>query len=332
MTKTLLLAIIAISTFAFQAKTQAQNQIQSRSEKIKEAVEYLSACGNFIRYDAENVYTGFGTYWTSNVKPREPKPSLLRFVPIDRVTEYQVETLDSVIDVVKNGSSTFVLTYSGIEEWDLSQFKRLSTYNTNLLSRPFQDQEHPRAFAKYKNKLVIAHGRLGVSFFDLTRKKITRAFPVALSHSPLESVVNGITVSGRYAFAVLDSYSLVGDLDKPAFRGIVVIDLETESVVSELDGMDPGADSITSDNNVAIVSFYGQPLWKYSVAGLSKASTLPAPLKRFWKFPIDGNQTGKASVDDKYYYTCFSRMPKPGEGSYFIKVPMALDRRVLMLD
>jgi hypothetical protein len=328
MIKKIFIAVVAMSTFAFQSNTQAS----PRSEKIREAVEYLSACGNFIRFDTENVYTGFGTYWTSQVKPREPKPSLLRFVPIDRVTEYQVATLDSVVDVVKNGASTFVLTYSGIEEWDLRQFKRIATYNTNLLSRPFQDEEHPRAFAQYKNKLVIAHGRLGVSFFDLNSKRVTRAFPVALSHRPLESVVNGITVSGRYAFAALDSYSLVGEQDKPAFRGIVVLDLETESVVSELDGMDPGADSITSDNNVAIVSFYGQPLWKYSVSGLTKTSTLPAPLKRFWKFPVDGKQAGKASMDDKYYYTCFSRMPKPGEGSYFIKVPMVFDRRVLMLD
>ncbi len=328
MTKHLLLAAVAISTLAFQVHIQAG----PRSEKIKEAVEYLSACGNFIRFDSENVYTGFGTKWTSNSKLREPKPSLLRFVPIDRLNEYQVEALDSVVDVVKNGSSTFVLTYSGIEEWDLSHSKRLATYNTNLLSRPYKDEEHPRAFAKYKNKLVIAHGRLGVSFFDLTTKKVTRSFQVVPSWRPLESMVNGITVSGRYAFAALDNYSLVGDHDKPAFRGIVVIDLETESVVSELDGMDPGAESITSDNNVAIVSFYGQPLWKYSVMGLSKASTLPAPLKRFWKFPIDGKQDGMASMDDKYYYTCFSRMPKPGEGSYFINVPMAFDRHVLMLD
>jgi hypothetical protein len=325
--------LILATLVAIAAGFVAQNKAEAspRSEKIKEAVEYLSACGNFVRYDDENVYTGFGTYWTSSVKPREAKASLLRFVPIDHVTEYQVNTLDSVVDVIKSDSSTFVLTFSGIEEWDLSQFKRISTYNTNILSRPFEDEEHPRAFAKYQDKLVIAHGRLGLSFFDLKTKKLTRAFPVALSHRPLESVVNGITVSGKYAYAVLDSYSLVGDHDKPAFRGLVVIDMETESVVSELDGMDPGADSVASDNNVAVVSFYGQPLWKYSLGSLM-SQTLPSPLKRVWKFPVDGHPTGKAAMDDKYYYTCFSRMPKPGEGSNFINVPMVLDRRVLMLD
>ncbi|MBN8542500.1 MAG: hypothetical protein J0L82_19070 [Deltaproteobacteria bacterium] len=323
---------VLLATSILLLTLQSQAQAAPKSEKTKEAVEYLSACGNFIRHDEDNVYTGFGPYWTSSVSPREAKPSIVRFVPIEKVTEYQIETLDSAVDVLKHQSSTYVLTYSGIEEWDLAQFKRLATHGTNLLSRPFQDEEHPRAFARYKEKVVIAHGRLGISFFDLKTKKITRAFPVALSHRPLESVVNGITISGKYALAVLDSYSLVGEREKPAFRGIVVIDLETEAVVAELDGLDPGADSVASDSNVAIVSFYGQPLWKYSVAGLAQAKTLPAPLMRFWKFPIDGTQTGKASMDDKYYYTCFSRMPKPGEGSYFIKVPMAFDRRVLMLD
>ncbi len=59
MTKNILLIAAACFSFAFQSEAQAD----PRSEKIKEAVEYLSACGNFIRYDSENVYTGFGTYW-----------------------------------------------------------------------------------------------------------------------------------------------------------------------------------------------------------------------------------------------------------------------------
>lgn len=322
---------LVVSAF-FSWSILQQASASPRSEKIKEAVEYLSACGNFIRFDSENVYTGFGPYWTSHAEPREPKPSLLRFVPIDRITEYQVETLDSVVDVVKHGTSTFILTYSGLEEWDLAQFKRIATYNTNLLSRPYKNEEHPRAFAKYKNKLVIAHGLMGLSFFNLETKKVTRAFPVALSHLPLESVVNGVSVSGRYAFAVLDSFNLVGPNEKPAFQGLVVIDLESESVISEMDGLPPGADSVVSDDQVTIVSFYGQPIWKYSNKILTGASTLPSPLKKVWKFPLEGSQKGKASMDDKYYYTCFSRMPKPEEGPYFIKMPAAFDRRVMMLD
>lgn len=324
---TTLTLITALAVFV-----QTQVLANPQSEKIKEAVERLSSCGNFIRFDNENIYTGFGSYGINNETPRAPKPSSIRIVPIDQFAEYQIETLDSAIDFVKTNTSAFVLTFSGLEEWDLSQPKRIAIYKTSLLPRPFQHEEHPRAFAQYKDKLIIAHGRLGVSFFDLKSKKTTRSIPLVVSQRPLESVVHGITISGRYAFAALDGYSVVGKEEKPAFRGIVVIDLETESVVSELDGMDPGADSITSDSNVAIVSFRGQPLWKYSVAGLSKATSLPAPLKRFWKFPIEGRPTGKASLDDKYYYTCFARKPKVGEGTNYVRVPMVFDRRVLMLD
>lgn len=319
---------VAASTFAFQELAQAS----PRSEQIKSAVEYLSACGNFIRFDDEYVYTGFGSYWTGTAPSRQPKPSLLRFVPVDRVSEYQVATSDAVVDVVKAGSSTYVLTYSGIEEWDLKQFKRLATYRTTNVDRALGDEEHAKAFALFENKLIIAHGRLGISIFDLTTKKVTKSFAVAVAQQPLESVVNGITVSGRYAFAVLDSYTLVSNHDKPAFRGLVVIDLETEKIVSELDGMDPAADSVVSDNQSLIVSFYGQPLLKYSLPALDIASELPAPRARISKFPIEGRQFGKAAMDDKYYYTCFARVPGPGEGSRYIKSAKVWDRQSLHLD
>lgn len=316
--KNILLTAAFLTTVLFQTETLSS----TRSEKIKEAVEHFSACGNFMRYDEENVYTSIGM-----------NRPVVRFIPIDKISEYQIETLAAPLDVVKVGSSTYILTTTGLEEWNLAKFERLGAYKTNILSRPYEKDENAKAIAVYKNKLVIAHGRLGISFFDLTSKQVTRAFPLVVSQRPLESSVNGITVSGKYAFAVLDNFSLVGPNEKPAFRGIVVIDLETEKIVSELDGMDPGADSISSDGKVAIVSFYGQPIWKYSISSLLKSSAkVPDPLRRIFKFPELGHPTGHASLDDKYYYTCFSRAPKPGEGSYFVRIPTTLDRRILMLD
>lgn len=321
-TQVLSLVVILLSSVTFA---------QPQSEKLKTTVESLSACGNFIRFDNEYVYTGFGNYWTSPARPRVPKASILAYVSLQDGVENQIETLDSVVDVIKIEKSTFVLTYSGIEEWDLELKTRLTTYNTNSFSRPYKDEEHPRAFARYKNKLVIAHGRLGISIFDLSSKKVTRTLAVATSHQPLESVVSGISVSGRYAVAVADSYSLVGPNDKPAFQGLVVVDLETETIVSELNGLEP-ADSIISDGKFAIVSLYGQPLKKYSISKLTTATKLPAPASHLFKFPFDGRQFGQASMDDRYYYTCFSKMPGPGEGPYSKKMPLVFDRRVLMLD
>lgn len=303
-----------------------------RSEAIKNAVESLSACGNFIRFDESSVYTGFGTYWTGPTQPRLPVPAHVTIVSLGSNLKSEIETQDSAIDMLTDRSGTYILTFSGIEHWNIAAKKRLASYKTHILGRPLADEEHPRAFAKYQDKLVIAHNRLGISFFDLKAKKITRSFPLVLSHRPLESVVNGIAVSGRYAFAVLDSYSVVGPNEKPAFQGLVVIDLENESVVAELDGLEAGADSVVADDRSAILSFYGIPLVKYTVASLIRAASLPNPVKRVWKFKYEGHPTGKAAIDDRYYYTCFSKMPGTGEGSLFKKIPAVLDRRALMLD
>ncbi len=317
------LALLAIGISSAQA---APN-----SETIKKTLESFPTCGNFVRFDEKNVYTGFGPYWTSAAKPRVPSPAKIWVASLDGGTRTELATLDSAKDLFTDGDSTYVLTYSGIEEWNLKQKIRTALYATSNQSSPLGDEQHAQAFARYKDKVVIAHGRLGVSFFDLKSKSVTNQIPLAANQRGLESMAQGVSISGKYAYVVLDSYTLVGDREKPAFRGIAVIDMDTETVVSELDGMDPGADSVVADGNRVIVSFYGQPLWKYSAQSLL-ARTLPQPLKRIWKFPVDGRGAGAAAVDDKYYYTCFSRLPLPGEGSYYKKVPMVLDRRVLMLD
>lgn len=322
------LVLLGLLTLVLQSPAMAGE----RSQNIKAAVEKLSTCGNFIRFDEQNVYTGFGTYWTGNTQPRQPKPSVLKIMSIDQLTETQIQLQDSAVDLVRDGSSIYILTFAGIEEWDINHLQRIGIYRTNILAREYADEEHPRAFAKYGNKLVIAHGRLGISFLDLKTKKITRSFPVALSHKPLESVVNGIAVSGNRAYAVLDSYTLVGPREKPAFQGLIVIDLDKENPITELEGLDPGVDSIVADEKSAIVSYYGIPLVKYSVDSLARATKLPSALKRVWRFPLEGHPTGKASIDDRYYYTCFSKMPGEGQGSLFRSVPLAMDRLKLMLD
>lgn len=320
--------LIIMSVFILISGMSTQSQ--ANAEKVKLAVESLATCGNFIRFDNEYVYTGFGTYWTGSEQPRMPRPSVLKYISIDQLNEKQIVTSDSVIDVVRLDHLLFVLTYSGLEEWDLEKSTRLAFHKTYPSSEPFADDEHPRAFAKFENQLIIAHGRLGLSFFDLKTKRMIRNVSVVQSHLPLESTVNGVTVSGQYAYAVLDSYSIVGPREKPAFQGIVKVDMITEKVVSELDGMGSGAESITSDGKVAIVSFYGAPLVKYSLSKL-QSTRLPSPTSRLLKFPAEGYPVGKAAMDDKYYYTCFSRAPGVGS-THVSRIPLVLDRRVLRLD
>ncbi|NUN06221.1 MAG: hypothetical protein HUU57_10715 [Bdellovibrio sp.] len=303
----------------------------ANSEALKKVVEGLHTCGNFIRFDEKNVFTGFGPYWTSHAEPREALPGKIWAAAIDGSKMLELKTLDSAVDLMTFGKMAYVLTYSGIEVWDLNSRERMKIYPTYNTSAPFMDRQHPQAFALYGKKIIIAHGRFGVSFFDINAGRITNQYMLATKQEALESMATGVAVSGKYAYVVMDSYTLVEKNEKPPFRGLIVIDMETEQIVSELDGMDPGADSVTADQSNIVVSFMGQPLWKYATSSLHD-KTLPSPLKRVWKFPYEGRAVGAASMDDQYYYTCFSKVPGPGEGSYMKKIPLALDRKAMKLD
>ena len=251
----------------------------ANSEALKKAVEGLQTCGNFIRFDDKNVYTGFGPYWTSHAEPREALPGKIWVSAIDGSKLVELKTLDSAVDLMTFGKIAYVLTYSGIEVWDVNSRERMKIYPTYNTSAPFMDRQHPEAFALYRNKIIIAHGRFGVSFFDINTGRITNQYMLATKQEALESMATGVAVSGKYAYVVMDSYTLVDKNETPAFRGLVVIDMETEQVVSELGGIDPGTDSVAADATNVIVSFMGQPLWKYSAQSLH-ANTLPSPLKR----------------------------------------------------
>lgn len=321
------------TSFAFaESSLQEISTDPKRPEQVRSAVEALSTCGELLRWDLNYVYTSSHSEKPFLNGSRTKGLSSLLIKSIDNHKEFRIEALDRIIDVVPTGNILFLLTPSAIEEWEVVTLQRIAVHPLRSFASSLRIEEEPQAFALYGNKLVIAHGLLGVSFFDLRRKIISRVLPVVQRQKPLASVVNGIAVSGNHAFAVIDSHTLVNPGQRGAFKGIVVIDLQSEKVISELDGMDPGAESVVADSNVAIVSFYGQPLWKYSISALQTAQTLPSPLKRFWRFPNPGRQIGKASLDQKYYYTCFDRMPGPGEGSNPIRSPLVLDRRVYMLN
>jgi hypothetical protein len=238
---------------------------------------------------------------------------------------FTLSTSDSAIDSIRDGNSLFILTYSGIEEWDLAKRKSLAKYPTYDYPGTMIYMQHPQAFARYGDTAIIAHGRLGVSFFNLKTRQLTNQYRLAQNQLPLESMATGVTVQGKYAYVVMNDYSQAPASQKPAFRGITVIDLDSQTVVSELDGMDSEADAVVSDAQSLIVSFGGEPIWKYGLADLA-SQTLPNPQNRIWRFPVDGAPTGRPAMDEKYYYTCFSKNPD------YKKVPLALNRAQLGLN
>lgn len=316
-------ALIGGSHFASAAENSA---------RVKAVLEKQPTCQKFVRYDDKNIYLGFGQYRQGMENPRHAIPGSMRVAPLDGSPSYELATKDGAIDIVTEGDSAYVLTYSSIEEWDLKKRERVGEYPTYAISTPIQYMENARAMARYHDKLVIAHGRLGVSFFDLKEKRVTNQFRLLKWQMPLESIAMGVTVQGNTAYLVMDNFHVPRPEDGiSVFTGIITINLDTETVDAEMAGMDPGADSVIADGSKVIVSFGGIPVWKYALSALNGGKRLPEPETRLWRYPIKGAPTGAASLDDKYYYTCFEKAP-PSPGGRYTRIPLALDRHAIELD
>lgn len=305
---------------------------QTSEAKLEAALLSQARCGNFVRHDDQNLYLGFGTYSYGLGKARDPRASIFRVVDLNThaITDYRTE--DAVVDVVTKETTAYVLTYSFIEEWDLRSQSRQGLYETHVYHKDLGRFEHAVAMAPYGDKLVIAHGRRGLSVFDTNTKVVSDALRLVEEYAPLESKVTGIAVYGQYAYVVLDSHHLVRPPQKQPFRGLIVVDLETLNVVNQLDGMDVGADALSVDKDFLVVSFAGQPIWKYSRLALHTTQTLPPPLEYIWSFPVKGHPTGKAFLGEDKYFTCYLVPPDKNSGSkLYQNVPMVLDRQQLKL-
>ncbi len=303
------------------------------SELLKKVLESQKSCQSFVRFDEKNIYLGFGAYLSGLMDPyREPVPGVLRVVPLDGSAAFDIRLKDSPVDLVTRGAELYVLTYTSLLEVDLDQRSIVREHRPYIFSGQLEYKEHAEGMAQYKNKLIIAHGRLGFSIFDMDKKTISTQSRINQNQLPLESMAVGVTVQGSTAYIVVDSFSLVPQGEKPPFQGLVLVNLEAEKIERELDGMAPGADAVVSDGNKLIVSFMGLPLWKYSLSSL-KGGAMPPVETPVWSFPLKGHPTGAPAMDAKYYYTCFSQAPeKPGAGQLYKKIPVALDRRILILD
>lgn len=297
----------------------------SRSEVIKKTLESLPTCENFVRLDASHLYLGFGPYKKGFEEPRSAIPGELQVVPVEPSSPAWVAyTQDSVIDALSVGDRLLVLTFSGIEDWSLNTRTRTAIHPTRFGEGALLYREHARAFALYGNKLILAHGRKGVTFFDLNTNRIVNQFTLIPRQLPIkESQAMSVLVKGTTAYVLLDAFSITPSGKQPPFRGIVKIDMPTEQVIGELDGLDPGADAIAIHNDQLLVSFMGMPIQKFPFSVLG-GNQIPAPAGYVNKFGPLGHPTGKPVLDDTYYYTCFAKTPENGRGRV-TRVPLALD-------
>jgi hypothetical protein len=300
---------------------------QPDADVLKSVLATETSCSNFVRFDDNNVYLGFGAYRNDFAYPRTKIPSPFTVTPIGAPADsFQLQSEDSAIDVTTNGPTLWLLTYSGLEEWNTEHKSLLNRYETYKTEQAPRYKEHPQAFARYQNKVIIAHGRLGVSFFDLDKKQVTHQMKLVQSQLPLESMATGVTVLGKFAYVLMDNFSIAAPGQPQGFRGLIVIDMDSEAVVAQMGGMDPGADAITGFNDRLIVSFMGQPLWSYQVSHGGNKITFTGAIKDFGSAGIP---LGRASMDAKYYYTCLRQQDRTNVG-HFIYAPGAIELSALL--
>lgn len=297
---------------------------------IRQTLESQSQCGRLVQFDTNNLYMGFGGYRTSLEEPRQPVQGRLKVIPLGTTEEKVLSLEDSPLGIATPAGRLFILTYTNVEEWDATAGKKMFSTETYALGRIKAYQEHAQGWAQYKNKMIIAHGRLGVSFFDLDKKRLTNQYRLLREQAPLESMAMGVTIQGKYAFVVMDNFSLTRPPAPAPFRGVIIIDMETEKIVSQIPGLDPGGTSAMSDGGSVIVSYGGSTYWKYIIEGNGQIGVDPVSVRQ--RFPFRGHPTGISSMDDKYIYTCYLKAPKQGEnGGRYYNIPVALDRKELAL-
>lgn len=313
-------ALAALLTLVTSVAFAAPN-----SDAVKATLESQTQCGSFVRFDDANVYLGFGRYKNGVEEPRAAIPGVLRVAPIGQKTQFDLQTPDAPVDIVTVGTTAYVLTYSDLEEWDLNAKKMIASYQTQRESGALEYRQHATGMARYKNLLVISHGRLGVTFFDLNTKTLAGEARLALKQAPLESQATGIAIAGNVAYITMDGFSLV-EPGTPIFQGLILVNLDNGHVM-ELGGMDPGATAITTDGTHAVVSFGGDPLWKFTLSSLNTGHAEPDA--RVFKFPMQGHPSGSPAMDSKYLYTCYSVPPSGGKSGLASHVPHALDLSVL---
>ena len=305
-------------SFFLLSQTMSASTNHIDAERIRDVFLKHDKCGNFVQFDSENIYIGYGAYRRSLAHPRRPIPSQIEVLSIHSDDNLKsLSTLDSAIDSLTYKDRLYILTYSGLEVWDRQTWTRSFTIPTIEFGGDLLYKDHAQSMARYKSLLVIAHGRRGVSFIDLNNHQLVKNYPLIAHQAPMESMATGVVISGDKAYLSLDNFTLQDRrTGKVAFRGIAVIDLKTLQVEKELPGLDPGATELMKYEDRLIVSYNGQPIWNYSIEEINRQNRkLPRP-RRVWKFPYKGHPKGKGTINDSYFYTCFLKAPETRGNKY----------------
>lgn len=120
--------------------------------------------------------------------------------------------------VLAIGDSIWLLTQNSLVEFSLKEKKIIGRYPT--FPKPFEPSQITRArgFAYHSGRIYIAHGELGVSVFDLTKKAPTYVLQAGLQPA---SMIGAVALKGHTLFVLQGAYHPSG------FNGLSIYDLKT---------------------------------------------------------------------------------------------------------
>ena len=312
---------------------------QPAPTKKEAAFSALKRCTGPVFFSENYLFSGYGTYLTfaatttdASTK-RPPTPGYFDRVELANPEKtVRTQTTDGVLDFAVDGRSLFVLTYTAIEEWDAVTLKPLATYPTYHYDNDFKYKQNPSSWTRVGDKLVIAHGRLGYSVFNLKTKSLETQAMFAIRYNivnrpaPVESQAVAVApYKGSQVIFLMDNFSRSDD--KPALRGFLLFDLNQHEILKEIPDLDPGAESLLNLKGTLSIGFPGF-LVKVPAVDFPDHVNFEEMANRTWSFPAKGTPIGRPTFDEKNIYTCFRKAPEKPGGKYE-SIPMILNRKVL---
>lgn len=216
-----------------------------------------------------------------------------------------------IVDMEVYKDSIFLLTNQGIEERSLSKMTYTGGYRTTTLksSFAFKTKESPTAMELWGDKILISHGRLGLSIFDIASKKIIKSLRLDEFQAPDESMATNIKVKGDKAYILMDNFTLKPDKRLPAFRGIIVYDLKSERILNKSRMVDAGATGLNITDEFAYVSFRGfQLIVKYRLDDLESSKNATSLRRHFHFLPDNKYFLGNIYITGHRIYGCVKDM------------------------
>jgi hypothetical protein len=210
----------------------------------------------------------------------------------------------SAQDAVMVDDQIIALVQANLVVIDRQNHQVVGRYDTQLLkpASSLLPQEMPRSITRVGQRILIAHGTLGVNIFDLGSLHIGSSIDINRGQK-IKGMAQDLMVQDDDILVLVDNYQMNPLKPSQEFRGILKLDLNANAIVEKFGGLDPGATAAALLADTMLVSFSGMPIWKLQLP-FSIASPLSTVAHPVTDFGIDGHSVGHLSIDNQFVWTC----------------------------